>query len=225
MKKLLTLITLTLLANAVSAAVHNIDMKEECQKPLQLAEGQINRITVKDGVVSSIIANPLKFKIKINETLGQAFVTLFHPIEEPEGFTVITDSGFAADFLVTSHSGEPDIVYLQEPEEIDENFFKQSFSLNQLQDLYQGKGVEGFKKRLLHRDESLEVGTLLPFIQAITVYSGEFEDIYLLTLKNTNRRSLPLNLAEFEDTSWIFCPTEELKPREETKIVIAKART
>lgn len=164
MKKLLTAMALTIFATTANAAINTIAIEELMQKPLQLSEKQINRISVKDGIVSSIIANPSKFNIQIDETLGQAFVTLFEPIEEPEGFTVITDSGYTQDFLVTSALVEPIITYLTEPVE-KEDLFRQVLDFRGFYDIYHGRSLEGFIKRILRRDESLEVGELLPYIQ------------------------------------------------------------
>ena len=101
MKKIVTLMGLALAMNA-HAAITTVEIEEKTQKPLQLSEGQINRIAVSDGIVATIIANPTKFNIRVDEFLGQAFVTLFQSIEQPEGLTVITDSGYTQDFLVTN---------------------------------------------------------------------------------------------------------------------------
>jgi hypothetical protein len=223
MKKLLTSMALTIFATTANAAINTIVIEELMQKPLQLSEKQINRISVKDGIVSSIIANPSKFNIQIDETLGQAFVTLFEPIEDPEGFTVVTDSGYTQDFLVTSALGEPIITYLTEPVE-EEELFRQVLDFRGFYDIYHGRSLEGFIKRILHRDESLEVGELLPYIQDVTVYSGDFEDIYVITLRNHSRRRVPVDFSEFNDLSWFFSPVAELKPKETSKIIISKAR-
>lgn len=223
MKKLITAIALTIFATTANAAINNMAIEESMQKPLQLSEKQINRIAVKDGIVSRIIANPSKFNVQIDETLGQAFVTLFEAIEEPEGFTVITDSGHTQDFLVTSTLGEPIITYLTEPAE-ESDLFRQALDFRGFYDLYHGRSLEGFMKRILHRDESLEVGELLPYVQDVTVYSGDFEEIYVITLRNSGRRSVPVYFSEFNDLSWFFSPVSELKPKETTKVVISKGR-
>ena len=223
MKKLLTAMALTIFATTANAAINTIAIEELMQKPLQLSEKQINRISVKDGIVSSIIANPSKFNIQIDETLGQAFVTLFEAIEEPEGFTVITDSGYTQDFLVTSALGEPIITYLTEPVE-KEGLFRQVLDFRGFYDIYHGRSLEGFIKRILRRDESLEVGELLPYIQDVTVYSGDFEEIYVITLRNHSRRAVPVDFSGFSHANWFFSPVDELKPKETSKVIISKAR-
>lgn len=214
---------LTIFATTANAAINNIAIEESTQKPLQLSEKQINRISIKDGIVSSIIANPSKFNIQIDETLGQAFVTLFQPIEEPEGLTVITDSGHTQDFLVTSTTLEPVITYLAEPIE-ESDLLRQTLDFRGFYELYHGRLLEGFVKRTLHRDESLEVGELYAYVQDVVVYSGDFEEIYVITLKNSSRRSLAVDFSEFPQANWFFSAVSELKPKETTKIVISKGR-
>lgn len=225
MKKLVTVMALTILTTGSGhAAIHNIAIEEQTQKPLELAEGQINRISVKDGIVSNIIANPSKFTIQIDETLGQAFISTRGEITEHEGLTVVTEQGHTQDFLVTSILGDPVITYLTEPRE-EEDFFKQVLDFKSFYELYHGRSVEGYIKRILHRDESLEVGELLPYVQDVTVYSGDFEEIYLITLRNHSRRNASINVSEFPSLSWFFCPVDELKSKEATKIVFARSCT
>ncbi len=114
MKKLVILTSLSILmAIHAHAGISTINIEEKTQKILKLSDQQINRLSISDGIVSTVIANPSKFNIQIDENLGQAFITLFHEIEEPEGLTVVTDSGFSQDFLVTSRKGEPEIVYFE----------------------------------------------------------------------------------------------------------------
>ena len=77
---------------------------------------------------------------------------------------LITDSGYTQDFLVTSALVEPIITYLTEPVE-KEDLFRQVLDFRGFYDIYHGRSLEGFIKRILRRDESLEVGELLPYIQ------------------------------------------------------------
>jgi hypothetical protein len=229
MKKFLTLMALSpFITNLVSAVVTEISMEERTQKTLQLSEDQINRIAVSEGIVSTIITNPSKFNIRIDESLGQAFVTLKAPIQEPEGFTVITDSGAAQDFLVTSYSGEPAIVYLNEPYlEETSNYILPMFHFKDFNGVYHGLEVEGFERRLLRQNETVEVGDLLPYVQEVNVYESPFEKLYVFTVKNYSRKDLKIHPECFsngETMNWFFCPVIDLKKNSETKIVISKRR-
>ena len=222
MKKLVTLLVLTLFAvmNA-HAAITTVEIEEKTQKSLKLSEGQINRIAVSDGFISTIIANPTKFNVRVDEFLGQAFVTLFQPIEQPEGFTVITDSGYTQDFLVTTREGAPEIVYLEEPAEVDD-YTIPTIDFQQFYAVFHGLEVEGFTKRLLRQNETIEVGELLPYVQAINVYESLYEDVYVIHLKNHTR--CDVKISSLDDGEWFFCPVTHLKKNGETKIVISKAR-
>lgn len=222
MKKLITFLGLALAMNA-HASITTVEIEEKTQKPLQLSEGQINRIAVSDGLLATIIANPTKFNIQIDEALGQAFVTLFQSIEEPEGFTVLTDSGYTQDFLVTSRNGPPEIVYLEEPQE-QEDFASVLLGFSDFSKLYHGGKVEGYPKRLLRQNETIEVGELVPYVQAIEVCDSMYESIYVIHLKNHSRQTLKISEFDTPDLNWFFCPVSELKQREETKIIISKAR-
>ena len=133
------LITSGLLMGTLSAAVIDIPIEEKTQKPLTLTTSQINRFGVSDGSISTIIASPSIFTVKIDEKLGQAFVTLKKPIEFPEGLTAITDSGYVQDFLVTSEQGEPTIVYLSEPLPPVETVQNSLATIETLSDLFEGK--------------------------------------------------------------------------------------
>ena len=228
-KKLLTLMALTLfITHAVSAGVTEIPMEERTQKALHLSEDQINRITVSEGIVSTIITNPSKFNIRIDESLGQAFIILKGPIEEPEGLTVVTDSGCAQDFLVTSYSGEPAIIYLNEPRvEETSNYALPTLHPKDFNGVYHSLEVEGFEKRLLRQNETVEVGDLLPYVQAVNVYESPFENLYVFSLKNHSRKPLkipPKDFSNGEAVNWIFCPVTELKKNSETKIILSKGR-
>jgi hypothetical protein len=225
MKNKLKIMALTVLTSLGHAAISNVAIEESNQRALQLSEKQINRITVKDGTLSTIVANPSKFNIQIDEKLGQAFVTLFETIEEPEGFTVVTDSGYTQDFLVTSHQGEPEIVNLLEPEQ-QEDLLRVFLGFSDFYNLYHERAVEGFSKRSLHRDEPLEVGELLPYVQDVTIYSGSFEEIYVITLRNHSRRSIAIDSLESQDATlnWFFSPVDELKAKETTKIVFSSSK-
>ena len=224
MKKLVIFLVLSLLTlTSVQAAITSIAIEEKTQKEIQLSEGQINRIAVSDGLVATVIANPTKFNIRVDEFLGQAFVTLFQPIEQPEGFTVITDSGYTQDFLVTTREGSPEIVYLEEPQE-QEDFVSVMLGIGDFHKLYHGKEVEGFSKRLLRQNETIEVGELLPYVQVIEACDSTYETVYTIYLKNHSRQTL--KIAEFDapDINWFFCPVNELPKHQETKIVISKAK-
>ena len=217
------------ITNVVSAGVTEIAMEERTQKTLLLSEDQINRIAISEGIVSTIITNPSKFNIRIDESLGQAFVTIKAPIEESEGFTVVTDSGYAQDFLVTSYSGEPAIVYLNEPHlEETSNYIFPTLNLKDFNGVYHGLEVEGFERRLLRQNEAVEVGDLLPYVQAVNVYESPFENLYVLTVKNHSRKDLKIHPEHFssnkEVVNWLFCPVIELKKTSETKIIISKER-
>lgn len=222
MKKLVILMGLALTV-ASQAAITTVEIEEKTQKPLELSENQINRIAVSDGLVATIIANPTKFNIRVDEGLGQAFVTLFQSIEQPEGFAVVTDSGYTQDFLVTTREGDPEIIYLEEPQE-QEAFASVLLGIRDLHKLFHGKEVEGFSRRLLGRNETIEVGELLPYVQGIEVLDSIYESIYVIHLKNHSRQTL--KIAEFDspDLHWFFCPISELKKNHETKILISKAR-
>ena len=222
MKKLVTLIGLASAALG-HAAITSIEIEEKTQKELQLSDQQINRIAVSDGLVATVIANPTKFNIKVDEALGQAFVTLFQKIEEPEGFTVITDSGYTQDFLVTSRDGSPEIVYLEEPQE-QEAFVSVMLGIADFYSLYHGKEVDGFSKRLLRQNETIEVGELMPYVQSIDVCDSMYDSIYIIHLKNHARQTLKISEFDSPDINWFFCPLSELQKNQETKIVISKAR-
>ena len=224
MKKLVTFLALSLLTlTNVQAAITSIAIEEKTQKELQLSEVQINRIAVSDGLVATVIANPTKFNIRVDEFLGQAFVTFFQPIEQPEGFTVITDSGYTQDFLVTTREGSPEIVYLEEPQK-QEDFVSVMLGIADFHKFYQGEEVEGFSRRLLRQNETIEVGELLPYVQVIEACDSTYENVYTIYLKNHSRQTL--KIAEFDapDINWFFCPLRELKKNQETKIVISKAK-
>ena len=230
LKKLLTLMALTLfLTHAAFAGVTEINIEERTQKALQLSEDQINRIAVSEGLVSTIITNPSKFNIRIDEALGQAFITLSAPIEDAEGLTVVTDSGYTQDFLVTSSPGEPAIIYLNEPP-LEETSHTITPTLNpkDFYGVYHGLEVEGFERRLLRQNETIEVGNLLPYVQAVNVYESLFENLYVLTVKNPSRKALKIEPKNFssngEVMNWLFCPVIELKKNGETKIIISKGR-
>ena len=224
MKKLVTFLALSLLTlTNVQAAITSIAIEEKTQKELQLSEGQINRIAVSDGLVATVIANPTKFNIRVDEFLGQAFVTFFQPIEHPEGFTVITDSGYTQDFLVTTREGSPEIVYLEEPQQ-QEDFVSVMLGIADFHKLYQGEEVEGFSRRFLRQNETIEVGELMPYVQAIDAHDSMYESLYIIHLKNHSRQTLKISEFDDQEINWFFCPLSELQKNQETKIVISKAR-
>ena len=224
MKKLVTFLLLSLLTlTKVQAAITSIAIEEKTQKEIQLSESQINRIAVSDGLVATVIANPTKFNIRVDEFLGQAFVTLPEPMEQPEGFTVITDSGYTQDFLVTTREGSPEIVYLEEPQQ-QEDFVSSLLGIGDFHKLYQGEEVEGFSKRFLRQNETIEVGELLPYVQVVEAWDSTYETVYTIHLTNHSRQTLKLPEFDAPDINWFFCPLSELKKNQETKIVISKAK-
>lgn len=223
MKKSIILTGLSILmAIHAHAGISTINIEEKTQKILKLSDQQINRLSITGGIVSTVIANPSKFNIQIDENLGQAFITLFHEIEEPEGLTVVTDSGFSQDFLVTSRKGEPEIVYLEEPDQ--PNDYKSPIlDLKQFFKIFSRQDVEGFERRLLEQNETVEVGGLLPYVQSIHVYESPYEKIYVLEVKNHSRREI--EIPSIESAQWMFCPVRTLKRNGETKIVVSRERT
>ena len=224
MKKLVIFLVLSLLTlTNVQAAITSIAIEEKTQKELQLSDQQINRIVVSDGFVATVIANPTKFNVRVDEALGQAFVTLFQTLEQPEGFTVITDSGYTQDFLVTTREGSPEIVYLEEPQQ-QEDFVSVLLGIADFHKLYHGKEVEGFSRRLLRQNETIEVGELLPYVQVIEAFESTYETAYTIHLKNHSRQALKIAEFDGQDINWFFCPVKELQKNQETKIVISKAK-
>jgi len=221
-----TLVAFTALMGTLSAAVIDIQIEEKTQKPLTLTTSQINRIGASDGSIATIVANPNVFTIKIDQHLGQAFVTLKQPIEAPEGLTAITDSGYTQDFLVTSKEGEPTIVYLSEPPQLIETFQNSLATVETLSDIFEGIVPQGFGKRDFQKDEPLEVGPLLEYIQSVDVYEGAIENLYIVKIKSPNKKPLPLSKAAFdgERVNWIFSPIKELRKNEGTQIVISKGK-
>ncbi len=220
------LMIIPLLASTLTATVIEVTIEEKTQKPLSLTSSQINRIAVTDGSVSTIIGNPTLFTIQIDENLGQALITLKKPIETPEGLTVISDSGAAQDFLVTSQEGEPTVVYLTSPLETSEIPQRSLATIDTLFAIFEEKAPEGFNKREFYPDETLEVGPFLSSIESVSVYEGALENLYVVFVKNNNRSSLYFDKKHFEtkQVNWVFCPTAELKKNQETCIVISRRK-
>ena len=224
MHKLLLLSSLFL--TILSAAVIEIDIEEKTLKPLELSDSQINRIASSEGSISTVIANPYVFNVKLDDSLGQAFITLKKPLEKQEGLTVITDSGFSQDFLITSKESEPTIVYLQEPKEETKNSQNSLATIETLSNVFQGKVPQGFGKRSLLQNESIKVGPLLPFVQSIDIFEGALETLYLIHLMNPYKKPLPIEKAslESEGVNWIFSPVMQLKKGEYTTVALSKKR-
>lgn len=224
MFKYLTACTLAL--GTLSASVIEIEIDQKAQKSLKLTESQINRIGLVEGSIDTVIGNPNVFNVKIDENLGQAFITLKRSIEIPEGLTVVTNYGSTQDFLVTSEEGEPTVVYLSEAPDPIELFHGSLATIDTLSDIFEGKVPEGFGKRPLEKNESIEVGPLLEYIQFIDVYEGALETIYLINIANLSRKPLPLQKGYFEDPTinWIFSPAKQLKKNEQIMIAISKKR-
>lgn len=221
-----SLIAFTFFISALSAAVIEIEIEEKTQKPLKLTTAQINRITATDSSITTIIGNPYLFSIKIDENLGQAFITLKQPIEDPEGMTVITDSGASQDFLVTSQEGEPTIVYLTPPLELVEAYQSSLATIETLSDIFEGKVPQGFGKRDFYLNETIEVGPFLNSVQSISVYEGALENLYVVHIKNLNKTPLSFDKKHFETQSvnWVFSPIKELNRNQETFVVVSKRR-
>ena len=220
------LLTSALLLGTLSASVIEVEMEEKTQKPLKLTESQINRIAAIDGSIATIIGNPNAFNVRIDENLGQAFITLKQSIEIPEGITVVTGSGSTQDFLVTSLEGEPTIVYLSQPPEPAETFQNSLATIETLAGIFEGEVPHGFGKRGFRQHETIEVGPLLEYIQSIDVYEGALEDLFVIKIINHQRKPLTLDKTPFEASlfNWAFCPAKELRKNEETIIVVSKRR-
>lgn len=210
----------------LSATVIDIPIEEKTQKPLQLTLSQINRIAATDGTITAIIGNPHFFSIRIDEALGQAFVTLKKPIETPEGMTVLTDSGEAQDFLVTSQEGEPTIVYLTSHPEPIETLQHSLATVETVFDLFEGRVPQSFRKRDFYPNETLELGPLLSSVQSISIYEGALETLYLVSIRSLNRAPLFVNRKhlETEDVNWILCPIQELQKNQEALILVSKRK-
>lgn len=226
LKTMTKILALGLFLKTLSAQVVEIEIEEKTQKPLNLSEERLNRIAVVDGSISSIIASPNIFNIKIDENLGQAFVTLKQPVKGIEGMTVVTDSGYTQDFLVTSGDEEPLSVYLNEPFEEGESFQSSLATIQTLSDIFDKKSPEGFLKRPFGKDEIFEVGGLLQYVQSIDIFEGSLEDIFVLNLRNLNKKSVQIEKSAFgaDKFNWIFCPPCELKKGEHTTIAISKRK-
>jgi hypothetical protein len=227
--KIFALFVITIRVATALADVTEIDIEERTQKALHLSEDQINRIAISEGMIATIITNPSKFNVKMDENLGQAFITLKSTIDQEEGLTVVTDSGSTQDFLVTSYSGEPAIVYLNEPKQEEMNsYMTLSLSPKDFYGVYHGFEVEGFQQRLLLQNETIEVGDILPYVQNVSVYESPFENLYVLELKNHSRKTVKITPESFsasgEVINWIFSPITDLKKNEETKIIISKGK-
>lgn len=209
----------------LSAQVFEIPLEERTQKPLILSETQTNRLFVEDGMITKIVGNLDVFTISLDDSLGQAFITLKVPLEKPEGLTVFSHLEEAQDFLVTSADIEPSIVILIPPKEEDIPSRPSLASIDTLIDIFAGKTPTGFIKRPFDKQETIEVGSLLSYIQSVTIFTGSLEDIFVIKLFNPQKKTLPLTNEPFSsDCNWFFCPKQFLKKNEETLIVLSKKR-
>ena len=223
----LSLLALPFLLSAASLE----EMLDE-KKPItaDLAEGYHNRLSVVDGRVAQVIANPLYFDVTINEKLGLVFVNAKKPLEEPQALSIVTVSGKVQDFLFKTDKIEPVSIFITEPEEPLEGLaLKHSLAnAETLCEIFSGKTPENYVKRDPFEGELLPVSQSLVYnAKDITVFEGALENLYVFEIQNERRQPLNIDLKnniKNKGINWVCAPKEKLCRYETTSIVVSKIK-
>lgn len=204
-----------------------ITIDERTPISIVLSSNLHNRISITDGIVDSIVANPRYFRVDIHEKLGQAFLTILRPIETPQALSIVTASGLVQDFLVTAAEGDPTTIFLKETEEMEQLVFKESLAdIETVSEIFRGKIPHGYRKRPFLPNDKIELGDLNEYIQHIEVFEGALENIYVVEIINNKRKTLNLekDALKISEVNWIFSLQDELKKNGSTMLLISKRR-
>lgn len=222
----LSLLSLPLFLSASSVEI-TLDEKKNFQA--DLAEGYHNRLSVTNGKISQVIANPHFFDITINDKLGLVFVNAKKPFEDPQALSVVTESGKVQDFLFKTVKKEPVTIFISEPEEpVDELIIQNSLAnAATLCEIFDGKAPENYIRRDPFKEEMIPASeSILYFIKDVTVFEGALENLYVLHIENEQRKPLKIDLENFKNKgiNWICAPKNKLSRHETTTIVISKEK-
>ena len=204
-----------------------VAINERSALSISLSSTLHNRIAVIDGSVETLIANPHYFNVDIMSKLGQAVITVLRPLESPQLLSVVTSSGLVQDFLVTASEKEPAVIFLKEPEEIEEIALQHSLAnIETLSEILDGKIPHGYGKRSFLPHDSIEVGNLNDHIQHVGVFEGALENIYVLDIRNNSVSVLIVDKERIKtsEINWVFSTKSELEEDEVTTLLISKRR-
>lgn len=222
-------IILTLSFSFLNAKPVDIILDEKSTFPVILSDTHHNRVSLVDGPIEKIIANPLYFNIDINEKLGHAFITLKKPLEKAQALSIVTPSGSVQDLLISSADSEPIAIFIKEPKtrEVGVDAKRSLVDAAMLASIFDGKDPEGFYRRKLCDNETISVPEeLLYHIQKVDVLEGSLENLYLIHVKNIQRKPLKIHSTSLhtEKVTWVFAPKQELLKNEETTLVISREK-
>ncbi|MEM7174342.1 MAG: type-F conjugative transfer system secretin TraK [Chlamydiota bacterium] len=214
----------------LTASSIEVTLDEKKNVSVDLAEGYHNRLSIVEGRVAQVIANPHFFDITINDKLGLVFVNAKKPFQEPQALSVVTASGKVQDFLFKTEKIEPVSIFLKEANDpIEELVAQHSLAdAETLCEIFAGKTPENYNKREPFEGELLPVSEKILFnIKEVTVFEGALENLFVFRMQNDDRKPLNIDLEnniKNRGINWVCAPKEKLFRYETTTIIVSKAK-
>ena len=182
---------------------------------VQFSHKSHNRIGIEDGAVTKIIGDNGLFSVTIDQTTGQAFVTLNQAIEEQSTLTVVSSTGAIQDLNVVSKDGPGQYLLLEDAQSCDDEYMDsvnfQAMAVDFLNRILIGDTPIGYGVRDLSPDDVLVLPNPLA-TQAVKALEGPLDDIVIYKISNHGKTPVFLRPEAIKKAhqSWVFLTGHEL---------------